>query len=279
MIIKLAHHFWEKNENATWRPMPFPYPDIEDEIKKDYVFLEAKRPKWKQYGNITAFFDYRPAKDIYGRDIVPISFAFIANCKRPEACHSTIASRLANARTEGTYFEVDIPEANLKVRSKKRNISGSLKVSIMVLIVICLWLFMSREKNHLETSHDPGNSEVAQNGRAQIVDSERSHVQQTQEKAMPEKKILAMCTPATTPDPAKSEFKICKAESELYGMLTECAKGYFSKICSGKTALEIGYPCKDDRNGYFKGGSVASKIIKEVDAEVKSLLKQNQLKK
>lgn len=113
MNIRLAHHFWQNNANATWNPEVFPYPAIEEKIKQNYSLLEAERPAWKQYGSITVFFDYRPAKDIYNRDITPISFAFLQNCRDPAACSKAIKPELSRASTNQLSMDVELPKACL----------------------------------------------------------------------------------------------------------------------------------------------------------------------
>lgn len=114
MEILLSHHFWRDNKNAVWNPASFPYPRIEQAVKKSYAVIETERPAWRKYDNITVFFDYRPSKDAYGRDIVPISFAFVPECQDPESCRSVIAPILAKTPNNVLKLNLDLPSASYR---------------------------------------------------------------------------------------------------------------------------------------------------------------------
>lgn len=125
MRIPVCHHYWQDGQDARWQPAAFPVPEIEAAIKSDYLELQAKRPQWRKYGAFWAIFDYRPEKDVFGRPIVPISFAFLPD--RPDAAHllPQIKSRLAAAPRGCRYIEVQPPE------------SGARRPHILAVFLIC----------------------------------------------------------------------------------------------------------------------------------------------
>lgn len=94
MRIPVCHHYWKDGQDAAWVPSAFPVPQIEEAVKNDYVILQKERPKWRKYGGFWAIFDYRPEKDVFGRDIVPISFAFLPDAPEAEKLLPQIRSCL-----------------------------------------------------------------------------------------------------------------------------------------------------------------------------------------
>ncbi len=109
MRISVAHHFWQNNENATWCPTVFPAPEIESAVKSQYERLQTERPEWRKFGDYCVFFDYRPGKDVFGRIIVPISFAFLRYCRNPARSAAAIRPILAETPNEATEIDVDLP--------------------------------------------------------------------------------------------------------------------------------------------------------------------------
>lgn len=119
MEIRLAHHYWKNKENSVWNPARFPYPEIEQAVKQSYVMLEDERPKWRRYGDITVFFDYRPSQDVFGRNIVPITFAFVPGCIEPDVCWKLLAKKLASAPESILELDVDFPDGAVSETRKK----------------------------------------------------------------------------------------------------------------------------------------------------------------
>ena len=142
MRLKVAHHFWQNNENATWYPSAFPFPEIEAEVKHQYERLQTERPQWKTFGNICVFFDYRPGKDIFGRTIVPISFAFLRNCKNPSRSAAAILPVLARTPHAVTEVEVDLPweKKLLQSRSARPRRLKLILVPVLLLSAGLLWM-------------------------------------------------------------------------------------------------------------------------------------------
>lgn len=118
MKIKLCHHYWQDTVNAVWRPQSFPYPKIEKELKQLYPILQEKQPVYHTFGNVTVFFNYRPGRDVYGRDIVPISFAFVPECENPEKCGKVIGEALEKADYD--TLELDLPNLPGVKKTKKK---------------------------------------------------------------------------------------------------------------------------------------------------------------
>lgn len=145
MKIQLAHHYWKNRENSVWNPSRFPRPEIEQEVKRTYSLLEEGRPKWRKYGDITVFFDYRPAKDVFGRDIVPISFAFVPGCIDPALCHKSLAEKLGKATVSQLELDVDFPDGCV-VSFIKKYFWPFIGVACTILAFLVVWAFYGNEK-------------------------------------------------------------------------------------------------------------------------------------
>lgn len=153
MRLKVAHHFWQNNENATWSPSAFPLPEIEVEIKHQYERLQTERPQWKTFGNVCVFFDYRPGKDIFGRTIVPISFAFLSNCKNPSRSAAAILPVLAQTPHSVTEVEVDLPWEKTLLRSRSALLHRlpMLLLPILLLLAGLLWMALPSAPEDTQT--------------------------------------------------------------------------------------------------------------------------------
>lgn len=130
--LPLSHHFWKNRENAQWFPANFPYPALEQEIKREYPVLASSRVPWKVMKGVTVFFDYRPEKDVYGRSIVPISMAFLPRCNDPAACARIILPLLAQTSNTATNLEVALPRRYLQEPRFSR------KLVIAAILAFCL---------------------------------------------------------------------------------------------------------------------------------------------
>lgn len=104
MRVPVCHHFWKDGQDATWQPASFPVPQIEEAVKNDYVILQKERPKWRKYGGFWVVFDYRPETDVFGRDIVPISFAFLPDSPEAEKLLPPIRARLKATPRESAFL-------------------------------------------------------------------------------------------------------------------------------------------------------------------------------
>lgn len=145
MKIDLCHHYWKNRANAQWFPEHFPCPQIEHAVKREYPLLISERPRWKTWDGITVFFDYQPDKDIYGREIVPVSFAFLPGCVNPEACWQRVSPALAKAPRTSTSIDVDIPAGFLHTKQVKRK---KTLLGFAVLACLCaslFWFWPTRE--------------------------------------------------------------------------------------------------------------------------------------
>lgn len=249
MKILLAHHYWQHNANAVWNPGRFPYPAIEDEIKKNYSLLEAERPAWKQYGDVTVFFDYRPGKDIYGRDIVPISFAFLPGCQNPAACVGPVMAGLAVASTSQLSMDVELPAGCLPIKRHYR--LGVIVAACAMAVILAVWLFsggkkeeksapaqVSETKNMQVTGIPPANPNpaVLSQARSNHVYNPGRHVQQEPvEEARAE---------AASPDYEvdKDIQELCDNDDFIKRELPiKCFQKYFRSYCNRNLKLGENY--------------------------------------
>lgn len=246
MKIRLAHHYWRDKTNATWSPERFPFPAIEDEIKKNYAILEAERPKWKQYGDVTVFFDYRPTKDVYGRDIVPISFAFVPDCRKAAQCCPDVLKRLRDAPVSQT--EMELPDGRFSI-GKKKKLSGIFAVSVTLLSVIIIGIFFIRDREKPERVIPV--SETKENivpephlGAAGIEKGEQAAGSSIPAPPVKSRKDIANAENFKHPDEQKavasghgksdSELSSLCAHPSLRSLMTSCARTYFDEFCANR---------------------------------------------
>lgn len=179
MKILLAHHYWKNRENSVWNPSRFPCPEIEQEVKCTYALLEAGRPKWRKYRDITVFFDYRPAKDVFGRDIVAISFAFVPGCIDPEACHKSLAKKLAKAAVSQLELDVDFPNGCVASFVKKY-CWPFICVACAILVFLLMWAFYENENTEnapYEKTNPDINTTVAKGELVKCFEHEADNVE------------------------------------------------------------------------------------------------------
>lgn len=227
MEIRLAHHYWKNGANATWNPVQFPFPEIEGEIKKDYVKLETDRPKWRKYKNITVIFDYRPGKDVYGRPIMPISFAFVPDCSNPELCYDLVYGKLARASVDELGTQVDIPQRYTHKKKKKFALA---LVCIFCVSFLISFSFNGEKVHHIvkddaenampiegtevkvrENTESPIRDELSQEQLSETKDSETGEIGSVQAKTV---EAPPLCT-----------------NIELAFILRPCPRKYFKAYC------------------------------------------------
>ena len=169
MLLKVAHHFWQNNENATWSPSEFPVPEIEAEIKKQYERLQTERPSWKTFGTVCVFFDYRPGKDIYGRTIVPISFAFLRNCRNPSRSAAAVLPVLAKAPRTATEIHVDLPweKTLLSARWGRAVLIPGLLLLLVAGVLFTMFMSNSDVPPSPPTQNMPSHENAADDGKMQ----------------------------------------------------------------------------------------------------------------
>ena len=215
MKIRLSHHYWQDRKNATWNPPQFPYPGIELEIKQAYPLLEVERPRYKVFGDITVFFDYRPAKDAYGRDIIPISFAFVEGCADPLLCAGAVLPALARMPESALEMDVDLPAGCLRAESRKLLVPALVGLGIAAALVGAWLLFAGKEETAQAPPPPPS-----------VVESRET------ERAAAEKESQE--PPAeSAPAPAESEeFGVCDSEA-LPAKLWPCPRAFLEAYCAG----------------------------------------------
>lgn len=138
MKIPVCHHYWQNRENARWSPAAFPVPEIEARVKGEYPLLQKDRPPFRVYDRWSVFFAYKPDKDIYGRPICPMSFAFVRDCANPEKLSASIAPLLAQAAIDDARLTLPDPSTG----NKKRAIT----IALSAIFLLALWFFWPRAK-------------------------------------------------------------------------------------------------------------------------------------
>lgn len=229
MKVGLAHHFWKDKTNATWNPPQFPYPQIEQSLKEDYPRLARERPRWKQYADITVFFDYRPTRDIYGRDIVPISFAFLSRCNDPESCAAILSSPLSRANTHQLEMDVDLPEGCVRKPGKMAGLLVMAVASICV-VGVGIWLLTSGKGDAPQKPVVPAAPEMATP--EPTPPTPEQPTQMTPEPAKKPQPVQAAIVP--TPKPVLPS-PLCE-DPGVPAMLNQCEKLYFETFCAGQLA-------------------------------------------
>lgn len=246
MKIRLAHHYWRDKTNATWNPERFPFPAIEDEIKKNYAILEAERPKWKQYGNITVFFDYSLTKDVYGRDIVPISFAFVPDCQNPAQCYPAVAKRLRHAPVSQT--EMELPDDSFGI-SKKNRLSSifAVLVALLSIIIIGILFIGDREEPEIVIPVSETEENIGPGTKMESVDMEKSASPAGSEMSAPHvknpekmanagnmKHSSARNAVASGHEKSGPELSPLCDQPDLRRLMTDCARTYFDEYCANR---------------------------------------------
>ena len=247
--IRLAHHFWQDRANARWNPSIFPYPELENAIRQNYALFEAERPKWKQFGNVTVFFDYRPAKDIYGRDIVPISFAFVPDCVNPELCHKAIAARLSKASDQELEIAVNLPEGSLRIPKKTKTPKPVIWLCLALAFLGGIWLFWNGKKEKAE----PTVELASQKSMQQEETLNPTGISQSQtttlksalgEKASPSQNDVDSCKSSEVSTVSASPKQqgnhqakpslVCANIQDLQKMMHPCAASFLNEYCAGR---------------------------------------------
>lgn len=143
MRIPVCHHYWKDGQNAAWTPVAFPVPQIEEAVKNDYVILQKERPKWRKYGAYWVIFDYRPETDVFGRAIVPISFAFLPYNPEAEKLLPQVRARLKATPRERSYLD----SPNSSPDAKKRLVRTAAGFLILAaLLALAPFFFRSQNK-------------------------------------------------------------------------------------------------------------------------------------
>lgn len=276
MEILLSHHFWHDNKNAVWNPSLFPYPQIEQKLKESYVVLEAERPAWKKYDNITVFFDYRPGKDAYGRDIVPISFAFVPNCLNPKACQSVIAPLLCRITNNVTKIDLDFPPESIYIPKVPKPISP-LKIilvlsTLLPLFFIWFYFFGNENEQYQGYTDKIGALDAIKEENVlspkfiEVIKNELSEQELTKSENDKQNK--------ETPSYLCEDDKM---KNFLENSLFPCPKQYFTAICSGEIKKNISFEewlTKEGKNCNYRGGLLYKRTLKDEDKkELKKFFK------
>lgn len=284
MKIRLAHHYWQNNESAQWNPKQFPFPDIEQELKGSYVILEAEKPKWKKYGNITVFFDYRPTKDIYGRAIVPITFAFVPDCRKPEVCQPVIARKLASATNSKLEIEVSLPPGAVgekKVKSKKNFIIAGICIALLLFILPFFKTGKQRAPKKVIVPQDRAEAvKIAQEAVMQEAQAGKNFPDKNGETPAPSGKMkeVELKEPeeqaASKIAATQQSVLICKGlEENILPFLEKCAARFIKDYCANRTGnknyarwLSDNNPAECSRSKEFTiKSSLSDKFVKELN--------------
>lgn len=281
MKISLAHHYWQNKANATWNPARFPCPAIEDAIKQNYVALETERPVWRRYGDITVIFDYRPTKDIYGRDIVPISFAFVPGRLISEKCRCQIAKILA--RTPETVTEIEAPDGCL-AKASHRVMPVLAGAAALALIAAGFWLVGGAEKQEAmvpEAAPAMAEQNVAKPALA-LPESDaakleaHSPVRETKAEAEYGHTQTEQFSEADLNETQDAFSHLC-GQRELRKKMNNCAGAYFAEYCGKRLekglnfekwkALTKAKMCArgEDKKIFKRGQEPDRKTIKEME--------------
>ncbi len=230
MRIPICHQFWENGENARWLPQVFPVEKLESQIKADYQSLATARPAARKYGEYTVFFDYRPAKDIFGRNIVPISFAFYKNFPDDPALARHIHKALANAPNSQIWL--DLPCAARAAKQGRSGKKAYAKLIILTLAVILAFGIILK----LSGSRNPAPAEKILPAPAASLPA-AANIPATQNsplhKPAPPQIQSAQILPARKP-PAD----ICQTP-ELWQSLLKCPRAFVEKRCRGETSADF----------------------------------------
>lgn len=238
MKIKLCHHLWQDKANATWFPKQFPYPEIEQEIKTEYPILQAERPKFKRFGELTVFFDYRPSKDLYGREIVPISFAFLPDCGDASACAKYILPTLSHSTSTVSDIEVDIPQKYL--HSSKAGVNKTLRKGALAICIIAslLGVLIWSRDNNSPTNRNTNIHSPAKSSSAQENTSGKIH--QSNSSPAPEMTLAhSEDTDRIKDIPAKSRIDQLCSNQQIKTSLFKCPKAFFDQKCTGNISKSI----------------------------------------
>lgn len=145
MRLDVAHHYWENKKNAVWFPQIFPVPTIEEAVKIQYEQLQIERPRWKFFGHVCVFFDYRQGEDVFGRTVIGISFAFLPKCRDPARSFAVIGPLLAHTPHDVSSIEAPLPWENCLLRNWQ-HLHLPLRLAIMatsgfflLALLIALW--------------------------------------------------------------------------------------------------------------------------------------------
>lgn len=238
MQIPVCHHFWKNGENAQWSPAAFPVPEIETRIKNDYLALAARQPAVGKYGRYTVFFDYRPARDIFGRAIMPISFAFYKDF--PDDPQLANKIRAALAKTPNMQYSIDLPDApRAAAEPACRKTKRPRFVAALVLLAALAWLFFfffgSRSPDQTQQAAQktgaakaPAAAESGPLAREQASLAEKP-ARQAAGQSGPVEQPVAAAAPGEKND-------ICR-RPDLWPALLKCPRQYVEMRCKGETTL------------------------------------------
>lgn len=152
--IPVCHHFWKDGEYAVWQPPKFPIPEIENRVKADYDHLQSDKPPYKTYGNYTVFFAYKPGKDIFGRNITAISFAFVKDCKSSYEFCPIILPILKKSSFDTTFLNI---RRSIFSLHKLSHTSPTFKYStatIIVILIIIIIVFLQHKDINFSQAPD-----------------------------------------------------------------------------------------------------------------------------
>ena len=163
--ILLAHHYWKDGKNATWFPIKFPIQEIEVDLKSKYDYLQAEKPPYLTLENVTVFLAYHPSKDIFGRDIVPISFAFVKNCRNPEVVAKIILPQLQKSSVDQAELNVNIP---IGTTNPLANFLSPKKLCLVAALVLILFICATL------ISKNPDDKQITQQNSTELTDNKRN---------------------------------------------------------------------------------------------------------
>lgn len=230
MRIPICHQFWENGENARWLPQVFPVEKLESQIKADYQALAAARPASKKYGEYTVFLDYRPAKDIFGRNIVPISFAFYKNFPDNPALARHIHKTLANAPNSQTWLDLPDIAGPAKPRKSGKKRYARLIILILAVILACGIIFKLSGSKNLAPAEQPVPAPAASLTDTPIIPPAQNA---PQHKPAPPQIQSAQTLPARKPP-----VDICQTP-ELWQSLLKCPRAFVEKRCRGDISADF----------------------------------------
>lgn len=229
MRIPICHHFWENGENARWLPQTFPVGKLESQIKNDYQALATAQPASKIYGEYTVFFDYRPAKDIFGRKIVPVSFAFYRNFPGDSLLARQIHQALAKAPT--SQFWLDLPENSRPANPGRKTKKKPVKLLALLLAVILALGFFFFKSCAPKTQGPPEQAMPAQKAAVAAPNPPGG----AQKAPVP---LPAPAPPKNAPAAQISLPDICE-NPDLWQCLLKCPRAFVEKRCRGEIKVDF----------------------------------------
>lgn len=124
--FKCARHFWKNGRDATWEVAEGFPTYVLDWLKENYPHFEEKRPKYETFQNSTIFFFYNDTQDIFGRDIIEITFWYVKyKFLHPEIVYTRLKNKACSLKYERILsFNVeknnilDVTDVKTKVKGR-----------------------------------------------------------------------------------------------------------------------------------------------------------------